>query len=150
VSALPLNFENTWTATRRASPDVVIELRSLSLRRLLDLLDETEEDTSRVTMYAFKTAYNLIDEAERIASVGVISSPVVDSEGGIRVTWRIGDRQVKLICPAKRDADAPVYIYHASNAGNALRNQNISADVLADRLAWLVNYESAATDCTTE
>lgn len=144
MSALPLYTENRMTATPRAKPADLIVLRPLSLRRLTSLLDNDDEDEGRVgpTMYAFKKAFELIEEAEHIIGAGPSSSPVVDSEGGIRITWRNGDKQVKLVCPATREAE--VYIYHASPDGNALKNRNITGAALAERLDWLINCEPAA------
>jgi hypothetical protein len=111
---------------------------------LAALLDDSDEDEGHVgaTQYAFKTAFDLIEEAEHLVGGGVASSPVVDSEGGIRVTWRCGNKQVKLVCPATREA--PVYMYYASPAGNDLRNQNITAAILAERLAWLTDCDPTA------
>jgi hypothetical protein len=146
MSALPLTTENSMTATPRAKPADIFVLRPLSIRRLVALLDDTDVDDDQVgaTQYAFKTAFDLVEEAEHIVGGGgLFSSPVVDSEGGIRITWRCGDRQVKLVCPATREK--PVYMYHASPAGNALRNQNVTAEVLAERLAWLIDCDSSAT-----
>jgi hypothetical protein len=141
------NTKNTWTSTRSARRPDVIPLsgraqpaeQELSLRRLLDLLaqDETDEDENQAgpSQFAFLTAYNLIQEAEKGACLPLRSSPVVDSEGGIRVTWRHQDRQVKLVCPAKRDG--VLYLYWASKDGNGIRNENVTASTLTDRLSWL-------------
>jgi hypothetical protein len=144
MSALPLYTENRMTATPRPGPADIIVLRPISIRRLVALLDDSDDDEGRVTatQYAFKTAFDLVEEAEHLVGGGLVSSPVVDSEGGIRVTWRRGDKQVKLVCPATREA--PVYMYYAFPEGNDLRNQNVTAAVLAERLAWLINCESAA------
>jgi hypothetical protein len=141
--SLPLYTENKMTSTPRARAADVVILRPLSLRRLVALLDNSDEDEGHAspTQFAFKTAFDLIEEAEHILGRGAVSSPVADSEGGIRVTWRNGDRLVKLICPATREA--PVYIYQSSADGNSLRNQNITGTVLAERLAWLADREPA-------
>jgi hypothetical protein len=108
-------------------------------------LDEDgEDDYGKIgpSQYAFKTAFQLV--ANAVINIGrdVPSSPVVDSEGGIRVTWRCGEKIVKLICPANRDS--AIYIYHSSPSGNSVRNQNVTAAALAERLAWLYDRESAA------
>jgi hypothetical protein len=144
VSALPLNTENRMTATPRAKPADIIVLRPLSIRRLVALLDNGDDDEGDIgpTQYAFKTAFDLIEEAEHVVGGRLVSSPVVDSEGGIRITWRRGDKQVKLVCPATREA--PVYMYYAFPEGNDLRNQNVTATVLAERLAWLTDREPTA------
>ena len=114
-------------------------MRPLSIRRLVDLLDDTDKDegTVGVAQHIFKTAFDLVEEAEHLAGGNLISSPVVDSEGGIRVTWRHGNRQVKLVCPAVRET--PVYIYWASPEGYDLQNNNVTATVLAEKLTWLTD-----------
>src|SRR5271165_6268067 len=100
MSAAPLTTENNMTSTPRAGAANVIVLRPISLRRLVDLLlDDEDEDQASITRHAFKTAYRLIEDAESVAGRTLISSPVVDSEGGVRITWRHGNRQVKLVCP---------------------------------------------------
>ena len=106
------------------------------------LFDDSDDDEGHVTPtnYSFKTAFDLIEEAEHLVGVALVSSPVTDSEGGIRITWRRGDKQVKLVCPATREA--PVYIYYASPDGNDLRNQNVTANVLAERLTWLTSNQA--------
>jgi hypothetical protein len=159
----PVFLENNWTPTPPA--DVFVQQHdmqtaaeqgcaassnlSLSLSRLLDLLEDSDEDvadgiTPGPTQHAFKTAFRLVERAETILGTELRASSVVDSEGGVRVTWRELDRQVKLICPATRSA--PIYIYHASPSGNGLRNQNVTAKVLADRLAWMTNDESGSPE----
>jgi hypothetical protein len=122
----------------------------VSLLRLLALLDEGgEDDHGRIgpTQFAFKTAFLMIAEAICMADGETPdSSPSVDSQGGIRVTWRRDDKTVKLVCPSTKDG--PLYIYHSSTAGNSLRNQNVTPLVLAERLSWLTASEPAATQPT--
>ena len=135
---------NTWSASHAKRAEVFV-LLPLSLRRLISLLSEGgEDDHGQIgpSQFAFKNAFMLVADAISILGDDVPSSPVVDSQGGIRITWRNGNKHVKLICPAERDA--AVYIYQASGDGNSLRNQNVTAAVLADRLSWLTNRESAA------
>jgi hypothetical protein len=113
----------------------------------MHLLDEEgEDDHGQVgpSQFAFKTAFYLVFHAISILGQDLPAAPVVDSEGGIRITWNYYNKQIKLVCPANKDA--PVYIYQSSPAGNALRNQNLSAAVLADRLSWLTTRESAIAD----
>jgi hypothetical protein len=133
------------TATPRAKAADIIVLRSLSIRRLTELLDDSDkdEDSIGVTQYAFKNALDLVEEAEHLAGGDLISSPVIDSEGGVRITWRSGHRQVKLVCPSSRET--PVYIYWASPEGNDLQNHNITAAVLAEKLTWLTSRAATAT-----
>jgi hypothetical protein len=142
--ARPLFTRNTWTASH-AEPAAVQTLMEVSVRRLAALLDENgEDDFGKIgpTQVAFKNALIMVVAAITILGKDVPSSPVVDSEGGIRVSWRHGDKHVKLVCPATNES--AVYIYHASSAGNGIRNQNVTPAALAERLAWLTQRERAA------
>jgi hypothetical protein len=151
----PTFVRNTWTSTQ-TPPDSymhVVGMASVpqaslsceipvSLSRLVDLLEENGEDDYGMigpTQFAFKTAFRMVQKAEKLAGGEFSSSPSVDSEGGIRITWRRGERQIKLICPST--PNAPTYIYQSSPEGSALRNQNVTVTVLADKLAWLANCE---------
>ena len=139
--AKPLFTKNTWTASS-AKPAEVLVMLPLSIRRLVALLEENgEDDYGQIgpSQLAFKNAFLLVSQAISLLGEDVQSSPVVDSEGGIRVTWKRGDKQIKLVCSARRET--PIYIYQASAAGNSLRNQNVTATVLAERLSWLINRE---------
>jgi hypothetical protein len=150
----PTFVRNTWTATpppaetfltdaaRAALPQACLTDLPVSLSRLLDLLDENgEDDYGQIgpSQFAFRTAFRMVQRAERVASGEFSSSPTVDSEGGIRISWRKGDRQVKLICPAKREAAA--YIYRSSVEGSSVRNQNVTEVALAEALSWLSSSE---------
>jgi hypothetical protein len=118
----------------------------LSVQRLVYLLDESgEDDFGRIgpSQFAFKNALLLVVRAITILGEDVPSSPAVDSQGGIRVTWRNDGKQLKLICPATKDAQ--IYLYQSSSQGTSLRDQNVTAAVLAERLAWLVSRESPAS-----
>jgi hypothetical protein len=121
----------------------------LSILRLVNLLDgngdgETEDDYGAITpsMFAFETAVGLVRGAMKLMGEDVISSPVVDSQGGIRVTWKRGGRQVKLICPATKEG--PLYIYQSSAGGNSVQDQNVTAEALAARLSLLIGREPRA------
>src|SRR5271169_2134313 len=138
ATAIPFP-QNTLTATRRQTAAVILRL-PVSLTRLLALLEDNGEDDYGAigpSQCAFLTAFRMILDATAIVGEDFASSPSVDSEGGIRVTWRRGDRVVKLVCPATREK-AP-YIYHASPAANSLRNESVTVAYLADRLSWLIN-----------
>jgi hypothetical protein len=130
-----------------ANCSAVIETPETSTSRLAKLLEENGEDDYGAlgpSQLAFYAALKLVDEAERMIKGKVISSPVVDSQGGIRITWRNGDRQVKLVCPATNET--PVHIYRSSPLRNLLQNANITAAVLADNLSWLKDREPAASE----
>jgi hypothetical protein len=142
MSATTIPFpHNTLTATRRQNSAVILKLPA-SLERLLALLEEGgADDYGEIgpAQFAFWRSFKLVADAIAIVGEDFAASPSVDSEGGIRVTWKKGDRTIKLVCP--KDRDQPVYVYHASPHGQALQNDGITASVLAERLSWLINRE---------
>ena len=142
MSATAIPFpHNTLSATRSQTSSVILKL-PISLSRLLEVLEVNGEDdygAAGPSQFAFLTAFRIILDAIAIIGEDFASSPSIDPEGGVRITWRRGDRIVKLICPATRDK-AP-YVYHSSPSGNALRTENVTATYLADRLSWLINRE---------
>jgi hypothetical protein len=143
---LPPFTENTWSASNPKKASVLFKL-PISLSRLLALLDENgEDDYGQIgpSQFAFKTAYLIVFHAIILLGEDLPCAPVVDAEGGVRVTWTRYNKQIKLICPSAKNAS--VYIYQSSPAGTSLRNQNVTPSVLADRLSWLITRESAAAD----
>jgi len=136
-------------ASRISRESLVIQPRihipiSVSIQRLLDLLAEKGKDDHGAvdpTQFAFKTALEFVLYAEHILRRETRSAPVVDSEGGIRITWRHGDRQIKLICPGA--SSAPIYIYQSSSVGSSVLNQNVTSRTLAGRLSWLLNGDQS-------
>jgi len=146
MSTLPLFAENTWTASVARASSGFWTL-PLSLSRLVSLLDDNgRDDYGEIgpSQFAFKTAFVLVAHAVSILDEDLAAVPVIDSEGGIRVTWNHYGKQIKLVCPATKDS--PIYIYQSSAAGNSLRNHNVTASVLADRLVWLTTRESTIDD----
>ncbi|MGI0085428.1 MAG: hypothetical protein ACREBQ_10135 [Nitrososphaerales archaeon] len=110
-----------------------------TISRLVDLLEDNGEDDYGMlgpTQFAFRSVFKLIRDAQKQTALRVSGSPVVDSLGGIRITWNRSDREIRLVCPASRTEQ--VYIYQQSE----LRNQaihGVTPDVLADKLSWLVS-----------
>jgi hypothetical protein len=154
----PTFQKNNWTATqppevfvhadgRAATPQPALGRASIALNRLLGLLDDDDDgdrdDFGQIgpTQFAFKTAFQMINNAEEIIGAIPSGSPVVDSDGGIRITWSRNNKQVKLICPAIRKA--PMYIYYSSSEGNSIQNQNVTSAALANRLSWLMRRDAA-------
>ncbi|HVP48799.1 MAG TPA: hypothetical protein VMT32_19535 [Bryobacteraceae bacterium] len=141
-AAATVLFEGNFTETRRRTSTEFLR-QPVSVLRLVALLaDERDEDDHGPSQFAFWKAFIMVSDAISILGEDFASSPTVDSQGGIRITWRRGDRQVKLICPATRGM--PMYIYEASPEGNAITNEGVTASMLADKLYWLINRESAA------
>lgn len=138
MSAFATQF---WEDTLTSTPHCVAPCSTrlpVSLDRLLNVLAENGEDDYGAigpNQFAFFQAFRLVAEAIAILGEDFPASPAVDSQGGIRVTWKRGDRQVKLVCPSQRDM--PVYIHYSSPSGNGLRNEGISAAELSNRLDWL-------------
>jgi hypothetical protein len=128
---------------------------SISLLRLVRLFagdedGDKESDYGAIapTPYALQTALLLVAGAIKIRGGDIPSSPVVDSEGGIRITWRRGDRTIKLICPATKDG--PLYVYQSFAGANSLQNQNVTAEALAARLSSLIGREPTAPEPDAE
>lgn len=140
-----LLFEGRFTETRRRTAAEFLR-QPVSVLRLIALLAEEggDDDYGAIgpSQFAFWQAFLMVSNAISILGEDFACSPSVDSQGGIRVTWRRGDRQIKLICPARRDT--PIYIYQASPEGNSIRDQGVTAQVLADKLSWLINREPTA------
>jgi hypothetical protein len=137
-------WQNTFTATLHRTSTDILQL-PVSLSRLLGLLAESGEDdygAKGPAQFAFWKAFSFVSDAISLLGEDFACSPSVDSDGGIRVTWRRGDRIVKLVCPAAREM--PVYLYRASPNGNSLRNEGVTTAVLAEWLSWLINRASTA------
>ena len=142
AAAIPY-FQNTLTATPSRAATAILRL-PVSLLRILNLLAESGEDDYGAigpSQFAFLTAFRMVADAIGILGEDFACSAAVDSHGGVRVEWRKGDRQVKLVCPATRES--PVYIYQASPAGNSIRNQGVTSAALAGWLSWVINRDSA-------
>jgi hypothetical protein len=117
---------------------------SLSFQRLLDLLGERGKDdygSIDPTQYAFKTASEFVLASEYMLGLGIRSSPVVDSQGGIRITWRNASKQIKLVCPAT--SSDPIYIYESSPRGSTIYNKEVNHIKLAERLSWLTHGDES-------
>jgi hypothetical protein len=89
------------------------------LKRILELLDLEEEDDYGIlkpTEYAFKTAMQLVVEANEImGDYFPKASASTDHKGSIRITWKNREtkRLVRLFCPC--NSEQPVDIYHDSS-----------------------------------
>lgn len=110
-----------------------------SLSRLLTLLEQNGEDDYGIlgpTQHGFLTACRIIDGAERQMVYSIPGSPCVDSQGGIRVTWRLGGKEVRLICPSAPEQKP--YIYEESETHNQATH-DVTPETLAQKLSWLVS-----------
>jgi len=111
---------------------------STTITRLVDLLDQPEEDDHGVlspTQHSFKTAYRILDDAEKQRRTSVRGSVSTDSEGGVRVTWSNLGRVVKLVCPPTADRD--VYLYRQAGDTEGVVFRSPTPQNLSDHLHWL-------------
>lgn len=108
--------------------------------RLIQLLEEDcdpdEFGAVGPSQHAFATTLRIIRMAEKRTSLRLVGAPVVDSTGGIRVTWKRSDREMRLVCPSTRNE--ALYAYVQSSAENKILRE-ITPDVLVEQWAWLVS-----------
>jgi len=126
------------------TPPNVSTANSISFQRLFGLLDERgEDDYGKIdpTQHAFKNACMFALTAEGMLGRDMKCAPVVDSEGGIRITWKNGNKQVKLVCPAT--PKAPIYIYESSPDGSTICDKDVTFIALARRLSWLLHGDQS-------
>ncbi|MDQ2730908.1 MAG: hypothetical protein M3Y56_04555 [Armatimonadota bacterium] len=82
----------------------------VSLDRLLDLL-RIEDEEERPSSHAFTTASSLMTSARLLLKTGYPRAVLsADGDGGIRIEWVSGEREVRLIIPANEHSKG--YIYH--------------------------------------
>jgi len=117
--------------------------RADTLSRLVDLLaeDEDEDDygPTSPTRHAFKVAFWLVRGAHRLTALRISGSPSVDSLGGIRLTWKYADRELRLVCPSSRAEQA--YLYKQSEFRNSAIH-GVTSPILAEELSWLVRGDT--------
>ena len=98
---------------------LLLEGFSITLKRLVELLDLEEEDDYgilRPTPYAFTTAMKLVLEAYEVMGDSFPpASPCTDHLGGIKLSWssRNPERTVRLFCPDS--PEQPADIYHSTS-----------------------------------
>ncbi len=121
---------------------------SVTQLRLLDLLGSTGKDEygeTSPTQYAFKTVFTLVSNAEALLGrYGPPGSCSVDSTGGIRTTWSMPGREVRLVCPA--DPAENVYFYvEADHEPPIVHKEPITPQFLAQLLnQWNMRERPAA------
>lgn len=109
----------------------------VSLTRLLDLT-QSEDDEDKPSAHAFATAQNLITGSHPLLKIGFPRAIVsADGEGGIRIEWALGQREVRLIIPA--DEHGKAYIYHQQGTNPGVDSNPPTADTLAGWLTWLAS-----------
>lgn len=111
---------------------------TVTLKRLIDLLEEDESDEYGIlqpSQSAFKLAMRLIIEAyEAMGDSFPRASASTDEQGGIRLTWSKleSECEVRLVCPA--NAEQP-YLYHELGDIYTVE-RDITASILVQWLEW--------------
>ena len=109
---------------------------SVTQSRLLSLLDSSGRDEFgelSPTQSAFRKTFELVSYAEAILGISrPRGSCTVDSEGGIRTTWSLPDKEVRLICPS--NASQEVYLYVETGQGPSI-SKLPTPSVLAEHLS---------------
>ena len=105
---------------------------------LEELLLEHEQDEYgrlRPTDHAFKVTVELVSDARRLMGPSFPkASTSTDSEGGIRLTWTRGKREVRLICAAA--PSMRTYVYRETEKWHET-SKDVSSEVLVEWLNWL-------------
>lgn len=151
ITLSPTFVQHTWNATSPsdvatacrqaeniATDEAVSGPFSVTISRLMDLLDpHPEDEINGPSQHAFKSAVDIVAMAEKlIGHKSLRGSSSLDSKGGIRITWRVGDKEIRLICPAT--SDEPVYLYREHNDKSIL-DESVTPVLLARSLSWLSN-----------
>lgn len=114
--------------------------RDILLHRLWALFLEGEVDDldgRKATPHAIITANWLVQQAARDLGLDFpAGSPSLDSEGGIRITWFRGNREVELACPGP-SGPSP-FIYHEAGTEYDLE-ERAGSRALVRWLQWLTN-----------
>jgi hypothetical protein len=114
------------------------------MQRLHALREEEDVDEYGVlapTAFSFETACTLVREvADRLQSGFPRGWVTPDSEGGIRIEWSRGARQVRLVVPAREGGQRYLYWEEESQAS---LDQNVSSQSLAEKLSWLIGDAEA-------
>jgi hypothetical protein len=96
--------------------------------------DEYDEEFIRPTWDAFTKAVRLVSHAARDLGDLPPGSAAPDGEGGLRLHWEAGDRNVRLVIPGLPRKHS--YIYYEDPSEHAVR-YDVSGDALRERLRWL-------------
>jgi hypothetical protein len=108
----------------------------VTLARLAELLEEPETDDygiARPSERTCKGAAALLEAASNLIQDSVPpGSASTDAEGGVRITWRVGDRELRLVV----DAEAKRYLYHECGDEYGIESARSPED-LAKSLEWL-------------
>jgi hypothetical protein len=119
------------------APRVPVEDFRKTLAHVKDVMldDEYDDEFLRPGWETFWAAWTAVTEAflllgERFPR----GSASADGEGGLRVTWERGQRDVRLVCPAGLQAG---YVYHDDGQEYG-GDQDLTGATLAYWLDWLL------------
>lgn len=135
VRAIP-SGELSGLVTAMAGPEYWVTVRRV--RELLSEPEADEDDTpTRPTEYAFDIVTGLLKTAAQwLPEDFPRGSASVGDDGGVRVTWSGGAKEVRLVCGGSETDRS--YLYFESDDGYGIED-NMSADHLASYLRWLVD-----------
>lgn len=108
-----------------------------TLRSVEDLMSEAEEDEygpARPTEFAHRFAISLLRRAASLLSSFPAGSACTDVDAGIRITWREGERQVRLVLAPAPDGRSYVYM---QDAQHPQITGVVTYDSVAGVLCWL-------------
>jgi len=127
-----------WQASPPATDDLLISHRLKLLSRLNELRkDDYDEDFLAPTEHAYTSALNFMLAAfESLEYALPTPFYVPDGEGGIRMEWINGTRELGLICPASESREP--YLYHEDGNEYGIDEQ-LTDSVLNERLYWLIS-----------
>jgi hypothetical protein len=132
----------TWTAIDIPSPRSKTQIETI-----FDELDSLRNRTDNIPGYVFKPTKHAIRSAKSyifytyVKMMGTFPWPsfVLDGEAGIIIKWTRNRRTVRLNCMAEPgDQD---YIYFENGEYDV--EDNVTPNLLRDRLNWLIGQERA-------
>ena len=125
-------------ASQPATDDPQISHRLKLLSGLDELRkDDYDEDFLAPTEHAHTRARNFMLAAfESLEHALPTPFYVPDGEGGIRMEWINGTRELGLICPASESREP--YLYHEDGDEYGIDEQ-LTDSVLNERLSWLIS-----------
>ena len=98
-------------------------------------LKEDEDDNELPTATAYTKICDLLIRANSLMQLDFPrGTPSVEEDRGIRIEWRRGPREVKLVVAPQ--SGGLEYVYQAENASHSL-DKNVTPAVLAHWLDWL-------------
>src|SRR6266511_4235676 len=117
-----------WQAHQKTGEQVTAE-------RLVALWQEEDDDGLLPTSYSFSRTWELVIGAARHLSTGLPKGwPSLGHDGGIRIEWLDGSRQIRLIVPPNETGREYIYFQEGDNHAVEAR---VSPAILAGWLRWL-------------